>query len=111
MAIDQNNSSAMNNLGLLYEAQRKFNLAIKYYIKALSFDANVMQNIVAIMPKVSQETQLLVLELVPQIRTMNEIIHIPPTVYFQFTNKKIKISRYLARYLIDDIVDICLAYY
>jgi hypothetical protein len=26
-------------------------------------------------------------------------------------DKKIKISRYLSRHLIDDIVDICLAYY
>ena len=111
MAIENGNLKAMKNLGHLYDAQNKFDLAIKYYLKVLSFDANVISKIITIIPKVSQEIQLQVLELVPQIRTMNEILHIPPTVYFQFMNKTIKISRWLARYLIDDIVDICLDYY
>ncbi len=114
MALENNNDNSiiMCNLGHLHEKQNKFYLAIKYYLKALPVDATVLPKIIDIIPKVPQETQLLVLELVPQIRSNNEyFMKIPNTVHYMFLKKNIKISQYLSNYMINDIVDICLAYY
>jgi hypothetical protein len=86
-------------------------LAVKYYIKAVDCDSTAIQSIHDIIPTVSTELQSKILELVPQLRFSNKILEIPPTVYFMFMDKKMKISRLLSKYLIDDIADICLAYY
>lgn len=121
-AIEHNSPFAMNNLGQLYKRQKKFDLAIQYYLMALTFYMNIempkkdiektLLRIVKIIPNVSREQQLEILEVVPQIRSIHEyFIQIPNTVHFLFTNKKVEMARRLYRPLNDDLVDICLSYY
>ena len=110
-AIEHNSLRAIGDLGSLYQEQRKLDLAVKYYIKAAVSNGERIEIIYDIIPTVSPELQLEILELVPQLRTVNKIIQIPPIVYFSFVDKKMKISRLLSKYFIDDIADICLSYY
>ena len=71
-----------------------------------------MFRIIAIIPKLSPKEQLDILESVPLIRTNDGLFDlIPIAVHYLYMNKKMKMLRYLSRYLIDDIVDICLSYY
>ena len=44
MAIEQNYSDAMNNLGFLYEKQNKSDLAEKYYLMAVERNNSYAMN-------------------------------------------------------------------
>jgi tetratricopeptide (TPR) repeat protein len=109
---NHNCPNAMYNLGDLYEKQRKFDLAAKYYLKAISFNVGTVKNIAGIIPKISHDQQLDILELVVQIRS-NEVyfMNISEEVRTIFANKKMEMIRCLSNYLIDDLVDICVNYY
>jgi tetratricopeptide (TPR) repeat protein len=111
MAIDYGSKVALYNLGLFYAEQRNFNLAIKYYLKAILFDADTIKNIISIMPTLSCELQLEILELVPLMRTHEYFNKFPYMVHHMYNYKKIEMVKCLSPYLIDDMVDICLAYY
>jgi tetratricopeptide (TPR) repeat protein len=101
-----------NNLGSLYEEHYKFNLAIKYYLKALLYDGKIIERIVNIIPKLSYELQLELLEVIPQIRTNDMYFKkLHHTVCFKFMDKKMGMLRHLSNYLIGNLVDICLDYY
>jgi tetratricopeptide (TPR) repeat protein len=100
------------NLGSLYCNQNKFDLATTYYLKALLFDATIIKNIINIIRKVSNETQLEILELVPEIRTTDEYFNkLHREVYFRYTNKKVEMAQRLACHLNGDVIGICLEYY
>jgi tetratricopeptide (TPR) repeat protein len=112
MAIEHGSKMALYNLGLFYEQLYNFNVAIKYYLKAILFDSGTITNIVRLIPKVFQEQQLDILELVPQIRTTDEYFNrISIATRTLFLGKKMEMTRCLSNYLIDDLVDICLSYY
>ena len=113
MAIEHNSSKmAPYNLGRLYEEQHKFNLATRYYLKAVLFDAYTIKDSVRIIPNLSYESQLEILELVVQIRTNDEyLMEISDTVHTLFANKQMEMTRCLSNYLIGDLVNICLSYY
>jgi hypothetical protein len=96
----------------MYIQRNKFSLAIKHYARFASFGVNLINRIINIVPKLSQEQQLEILETVSLTRTNDELFHsIPRTVHQLYMDKKIQISRYLSYHLIDDIADICLSYY
>ena len=112
MAIEHNSKTALYNLGLFYEEHHKFNLATKYYLKAVLVDADTIKDIVRIIPSLSQELQLDILESVPRIRTTNEYFHkIPEAVRTIFANKQMEMMRCLISCLIQDVANICVAYY
>jgi tetratricopeptide (TPR) repeat protein len=110
MAI--NGPDISENLGKLYEKQCKFDLAMKYYIKAYMSNAITMCKISEIIPKVSYKMQLEVLESIPIVRNNSTYFHmISHTTHIMFMNKKIKMCQYLSYYLIREVVDICLNFY
>jgi tetratricopeptide (TPR) repeat protein len=97
------------NLGSLYCDQNKFDLATTYYLRALLFDANIIENIIQ---KVSNKTQLEILELVPEIRATDAYFNeLQREVYFRYTNKKVEMAQRLACHLNGDVIGICLEYY
>jgi hypothetical protein len=76
------------------------------------FDADSIQDIVRLIPMLTREQQLEILELVPQIRTTCEYFYsIPIVVRTLFANKQMEMTRCLSNYLINDLIDICVAYY
>jgi len=115
MAIEQCNSNdgcTLEKLGNVYKKQCKFDLATKYYIRALYYYPVLIYKICEMIPILSHETQLEILDCIPLIRTDDEYFHkISCSVHNLFMKKQIKICQYLSYYLIRELVDICLAYY
>jgi tetratricopeptide (TPR) repeat protein len=103
---------AMMQLGHLYYAQNKLIPAIRYYIKAKSFERVYPRNTRAIIDGLTRNMQLELLESVPQIRIAEcYFSRIHYTVLDLFANKKAEMAKYLSYCLIRDVVGICVAYY
>ena len=111
MAVEHGHTciEAIYDLGCLYRDQDKLDLALKYYLRYILFNDDIILDIVAVIPQVSEELQL---DIVPQIRYDNYyFMTVPNTVHNLYMEKKIELSRRASNYLNYDIVSICLSYY
>jgi len=110
MAVKYECPKAMTHLGDFYMEQNKFGLAVECYLKSMLSDEKAIETIVRIYIKLSDDLQLEIFELCPQVREMDKQFK-PNYAREIYTNKKTESQKCLTHLLPNDIVTICSSYY